>query len=87
MCFGMIHGLITGLTHAGRFGAGFQAFWGLAWQAKTGSGNKKPSVDAAVDLITLNQKVQVGQLPGLQAFRTMTNMHNSIQTGRPEVIN
>jgi hypothetical protein len=42
-------------------------------------------VDAAVGLITLNQKVQVGQLPWLQAFRTKTNMHNSIQMGRPEV--
>jgi len=65
----------------------FQVVQGKHAKPKQGIEIKKPSVDAATDLITLNQKVQVGQLPGLQAFRTMTNMHNSIQTGRPEVIN
>jgi len=44
-------------------------------------------MEAAVDLITLNQKVQVGRLSGLQAFRTWANMHNSIQMCHPEVAN
>ena len=47
----------------------------------------KPSVDAAVDLITLNRKVQVGRLPAHQAFRIEANMHNSSQICHPEVIN
>ena len=58
-----------------------------AHKAETRQLKNKPSVDAAVDLITLNQKVQVGRLPGLQAFRTKANMHNSSQICQPEVIN
>jgi len=54
-----------------------RAKWYLLGGWKPGA-EKKPSVDAATDLITLNRKVQVGRLPEHQAFRTWTNMHNSI---------
>ena len=64
-----------------------QAKWCLLGGRKPGAEKNKPSVDAAADLITLNQKVQVGRLPGLQAFRTRANMHNSSQIGQPDVIN
>ena len=76
------------LTQLGYFSAvlpvgnGAGAHW-----AETRNCKNKPSVDAAADLITLNQKVQVGRLSGHQAFRTKANMHNSIQICRPEVKN
>jgi len=50
-----------------------------------GGEQKKPSADAAADLITLEPKVQVGRLSELQAFHTRVNMHNSIQICHPEV--
>lgn len=50
-------------------------------------GMKEPSANAAADLITLNRKVQVGRLPGHQAFRNKANMHNSVQICHPKVIN
>ena len=72
----------------GCFGEKFSEFNGVgAHQAETRHRKNKPSVDAAADLITLNQKVQVGRLPALQAFRTKANMHNSGQICQPEVIN
>jgi len=57
----------------------------LDTQVESGNQKNKPSVDAAADLITLNQRVQVGRLPGLQAFRTWANMHNGIQITIPRL--
>ena len=70
----------------GCFSAELSEFNGVgAHQAETRNCKNKPSVDAAADLITLNQKAQVGWLSGHQAFRTRANMHNSSQICYPEV--
>jgi len=60
-----------GLTHAGVFHSPtLKALVVVLTGVGQSRGHKKPSVDAADDRITLNQKVQVGRRSELQAFRT-----------------